>query len=142
MNGFPNPLNQMLSGMFSGDAFKSGLGELLNGLKMTYDKMCEIAIFTAPPTAGKVKAGTTTGTAGLYNAADEIVMPMRAKRFDLFLYDNNLFLKWGLKKGGTMNDEVEYIAPGFYSIPAAAGFIALRSVNGGTVGRYTLVIYS
>lgn len=118
--------------------FTNSVGEILRGLKLAYDELCKIAMFNAPPISQKTFSGTTANTTAEYAAADVHQLSQRAKRFDVLLYDNNAFISWASQPGQFTNDEQEYIAPGFYSLPAAARAVRIRKVVGGTAARYSV----
>lgn len=139
--GFMDQAMNTILGSDSQGHLSSGLGEMLRGLKLSYDELCKIAHFVSPPTTQKVRSGSTTGTAGKYDVKDQLQLAMRAVRIDVTLFDNNAFIQWG-KRTSELNDEMEYIAPGFYSLPAAAEFVQIRAVSGGTAARYAVSTWS
>lgn len=117
--------------------FSDALGKI-------FQKLCDIANYEKIPDIYQVYARTTTGAAqGAYDAQDSYVFPSNARRVDLILYLNNATVQFGSVREGPGDSytlgEIEYIAPGFYSIPMQAKRARLRATLLANQARYTLI---
>lgn len=105
-----------------------------NGLVSIHGKLCDVYQNVKIPTVYRARAGVTSNNGGDYTPADTFEVPFNARRIDITLFDKNAVISIDNNSQGSVpswGDDVQYIAPGFYSIPFVTKRLRIKDAGAG-----------